>query len=209
MKDNELPFFLLKTFARALGHQLRTPLSVISNDLSFLKASESTLECDRSINRCKELGSILKESTELFYSELSWKKIALISLWQELSESLKFDLVFEQQDFDKLIITGDESILIRSLTELVKLFASLTTDKSVKVKLSHEQEAKIVLEGKAAISTEQEVEQSSFSAFYQTLSKEDTIWLPLVDAVLSLHKMTLCGKIAAETLILVIKVPLN
>ncbi len=50
---------LLSSLVRALSHQIRTPLSVISNDLSYFKNLLPEGECQRSLERCKEISNIL------------------------------------------------------------------------------------------------------------------------------------------------------
>lgn len=56
---------LLAAFSRALSHQMRTPLSVISNDLFYLQTLVAPEECQRSLERCKSISDILARSCEL------------------------------------------------------------------------------------------------------------------------------------------------
>lgn len=54
---------LLASFANALAHKIRTPLAVITNELSFL-ASQGQ-DCARAIQRSKDIAQILKIVTSL------------------------------------------------------------------------------------------------------------------------------------------------
>ena len=51
----------LAAFANGLSHKMRTPLSVISNDLSYFETKIDPSECERSKRRCRELSELLKE----------------------------------------------------------------------------------------------------------------------------------------------------
>ncbi len=50
---------LLDHLLRGLAHDIRTPLSVISNDLQYFATQLPKGECDRSLRRCKEISEHL------------------------------------------------------------------------------------------------------------------------------------------------------
>jgi len=52
-------------FIDALCHKIRTPLSVISNDLSFFETLLGSAEIDRSIRRVEEIKSILSDCSQV------------------------------------------------------------------------------------------------------------------------------------------------
>ena len=54
------PVLLVAALVRALGHQIRTPLSVIQNDLSYLATIAPAEECRRGLDRCRRIADILK-----------------------------------------------------------------------------------------------------------------------------------------------------
>jgi signal transduction histidine kinase len=51
---------LLQTFVRVLAHRVRTPLSVILNDLSYLSSQHPPEEFERAVRRCREIAQILE-----------------------------------------------------------------------------------------------------------------------------------------------------
>ena len=64
MKTLELDFRAYKILAgisRILGHKLRSPLSVVSNDLSYFQTLLPESECDRSLEKCRNISGMLRE----------------------------------------------------------------------------------------------------------------------------------------------------
>lgn len=59
-----LPLLVLAGLMRALSHKIRTPLSVISNDLSFFKSCLPTEDVDRSLQKVKVIGDILRSASD-------------------------------------------------------------------------------------------------------------------------------------------------
>lgn len=57
MSENWLLF--LGSFVRVLSHQIRTPLSVISNELSYFEGLLPPGEAERSMLRCRQISDIL------------------------------------------------------------------------------------------------------------------------------------------------------
>ena len=65
MIPNHRITLLLAAFGRALSHQVRTPLSVISNDLFYLQTLIAPEECQRSLERCKSISDILAAACQV------------------------------------------------------------------------------------------------------------------------------------------------
>ena len=59
------PLFLISSLMRGMAHRLLTPLSVISNDLNYLKTQLPPGECERSLARCREIAQALKTAAAL------------------------------------------------------------------------------------------------------------------------------------------------
>ena len=55
-------FDLINAFTRALSHRIRTPLSVISNDLFCFQSRLGQEECSRSVARCRDIASVLTDA---------------------------------------------------------------------------------------------------------------------------------------------------
>lgn len=74
-------FNRLVRFIRALNHRLRTPLSVISNDLYYLRTVAAGSEIERSMTRVQEMKSILNSvslcgTRPLEFEEASFEELA-------------------------------------------------------------------------------------------------------------------------------------
>lgn len=52
---------LVTALLQALAHKIRTPLSVISNDLNYFATLIDPDECSRSKRRCHEIDQILRD----------------------------------------------------------------------------------------------------------------------------------------------------
>ena len=63
--DNEFlePLKVISCLCRSLSHRIRTPLSVISNDLSYFSTKLGDDECSRALNKCREISAILGSIT--------------------------------------------------------------------------------------------------------------------------------------------------
>ena len=77
-------FMLLSAFTRALAHKLRTPLSVLSNDLSYFKSKLGVEECEASERKCEEIAQILREITSVGGVQLDLKLLTVTELLRAL-----------------------------------------------------------------------------------------------------------------------------
>jgi len=64
-EPSETSLTIMTEFIDALCHKIRTPLSVISNDLSFFETLLGSAEIDRSIRRVEEIKSILSDCSQV------------------------------------------------------------------------------------------------------------------------------------------------
>ena len=60
---SDRPLILLSALLRALAHKIRTPLSVISNDLNFIKSTGFEVECARDLVKVKQISDLLRRCT--------------------------------------------------------------------------------------------------------------------------------------------------
>jgi len=70
----------VSALVRALSHQIRTPLSVISNELSYFKTLLPADECNRSLERCRGISEILSEISPKCLHDFSLNRIELAEL---------------------------------------------------------------------------------------------------------------------------------
>ena len=120
-------FERLRALTQALAHRFRTPLSVISNDLTYFKSTFKSEDFDRGIRRCKELSEQLSYICSFFSECDAPQKIDLGSevnfLLGKASERLSsspfrialstmLDMLFESAalseiaTFDRVILSG-------------------------------------------------------------------------------------------------------
>ena len=79
---------LLAAFSRALAHKVRTPLAVISNELSFLSATDPE-SAATAATRAAEISKILKSACRVTSAKVHRESVLLASLLGPLPESLE------------------------------------------------------------------------------------------------------------------------
>ena len=62
LDPNVRSLYILNLALKSLEHRLRTPLSVISNDLNYLKLVASSKECDRALEAVRYFSILLSQS---------------------------------------------------------------------------------------------------------------------------------------------------
>jgi len=85
MDNNDQQLILqnaLESFLSTFSHQIRTPLSVVWNDLQYWKKSLDLNEADRALARCKEITEMLSALTELASNESASTQ----AKWSELAD---------------------------------------------------------------------------------------------------------------------------
>lgn len=73
---------ILRALTRALAHKLRSPLSVVSNDLQFLKSKLPDAEIERSQRKLKEISDILEKLESVTARPIERRAIAVRTLCQ-------------------------------------------------------------------------------------------------------------------------------
>jgi signal transduction histidine kinase len=58
------PLLLITSLIRALAHKIRTPLSVVVNDLEYLKAVSACDDYERILRRARDIADVLRQCTE-------------------------------------------------------------------------------------------------------------------------------------------------
>lgn len=70
-------FELLQAFARALNHELRTPLAVVSNDLHFFAGTDPSGVGAGALVQCRRMSSVLRRAAALGADPLTRHPITL------------------------------------------------------------------------------------------------------------------------------------
>lgn len=154
-------FERFRAFTQALAHRLRTPLSVISNDLVFYKSNFKSEEFDRDIRRCKELSDLLSYVASFFVE-------------RQTNEELNLAKQFEQSN--QLPISPYQ-------TALTNIYAVLFDDIPV---TEVTPQNGVVISAKAKSEVAKAFGKSSFDSFtaliFDTIGR-DVIDAPIIDTV--------------------------
>lgn len=106
----------LLSLMRAISHQIRTPLSVISNDLVYFKSLIDPAECERGISKCRQISDLFKPFQLLEEPGQSFETFELQTLLLEI-----FADRFENPEYD-MLLTGSRANLKHALTWLSEIF---------------------------------------------------------------------------------------
>lgn len=121
---DQRPFQLVSALARALSHQIRTPLSIISNDLFFFQSLIDPQECRRSLEKTRCIAGILNQACAMGKEELRREPIDLESLARDVfADAAAPDYSAEQRPV--LTVPGDP-VRLRLALECLKAAACFT-----------------------------------------------------------------------------------
>jgi len=104
----------LETFISTFSHQIRTPLSVVWNDLQYWKKSLDLNEADRALARCKEITEMLSALTELTSKETGPSQ----AKWSELADR-------HLSSFERSIETDRDELQTTNQKRIAQLFSYL------------------------------------------------------------------------------------
>ncbi len=166
------PLNLLAFLAHALAHRIRTPLSVISNDLHYFKSLLPSGEVDRSLERAREIDKILRQAACL---ERSAHKTDCVS----------FKEIFGVGDSDWRIEV-DQALMQNGLELLKSVASSLSTGQDWAFS-ANASSSECILKATLTLK-ENEVLRGpgSYPTLTETLSLSsglDLIAVPLLDAI--------------------------
>ena len=178
-----LPLELVAAFGRALAHKLRTPLSVITNDLSFLQTQLAPGECARSLERSREIAELLRRVCDGNDGVLKVEECALGEL---LPRSWKVSGVVSR-------VRVDSVKMIRAFALLDECLATLTRGQIDVGEIGSSSAPSLRLVLAVEDSTRARISSKEFQCFTSLMNEclgRDLIFPPLVDALLLAHK---CG----------------
>lgn len=101
---------------RVLSHKIRTPLSVISNDLNYFKNLIDPNECERGILKCRQISEVFKPALCLSSSDSEHEKFNLNLALQEIFG----EIVKKNQS--ELVLIGSKNNFLQLLRWLKELF---------------------------------------------------------------------------------------
>ena len=126
---NETALKLLSGFARALVHQVRGPLSVVSNDLFYFQSTAVGEDFSRPLAQCREINRILQQAAVIGSEPLKFDYVPLLSLVKEVFDdgrdrgSIAFECGADLLK-EKPLVYGEAARLRLALSWLKELMAA-------------------------------------------------------------------------------------
>jgi len=119
MRNNDRRALIaINALVNCLSHKIRTPLSVISNELNVVKLSLETDDCDRAIERCRDISAILKNLSNPFSSTAKEEEFQLKEILPDCPGQ-------RLQSLQELTLHGDKRQLTLALDYLYQLLKGL------------------------------------------------------------------------------------
>jgi len=189
------------SLARALAHKIRTPLSIIQNELSYLASLLPAGECERAFDACRSISQILAlqapfpagnfETIEVTLGAfIDYSKINFEISNVKLRE---FKLKINQELFIKSLS------IIQNIIDTVKPPSQTSTLPFITEsddRLNFEVNWKLLLSGDYALGSSSTLD--TFSELFCIILHHDYVELPFADAVLLAHgckiSISLCAK---------------
>lgn len=168
--QNLVPLELMTSLVRVLSHQIRTPLSVISNDLTYFKSLISPDECQRGIDKCRQISDFFKPAEQLLAISDEQARFDLSDVVRKTLNSA----LDERPGFE---VCGNPALLMKAFTWIEQLF------KPRKVSIIAEQR-QIVFEQLGLKTAASNLIFTSVTQAYFSQASDDSILPMLVDAIL-------------------------
>ncbi|RMG41302.1 MAG: hypothetical protein D6719_08805 [Candidatus Dadabacteria bacterium] len=193
-------YLILRNFITSLAHNLRTPLSVISNELAYIQSVLKEHDCEAAIRKCKQISASLSAVTGLVDYPATTGRYSLEEYsYLLISTTENINL----KEFCLSINPKQLKIVLESLAEIV---AGKTSDNISNLKLfkvtAAEDFVKIELSGENPTNLEPSTGTLISELFLKSGVKNPHI-LPIIDSILLAHscKMVISvGKIISINL---------
>ncbi|MCB0317287.1 MAG: hypothetical protein KDD56_00920 [Bdellovibrionales bacterium] len=115
MKNSEEVLIIFQAFIQSLAHKIRTPLSIIYNELSTLEDSLQREVFELTTKQCKSIADILKEVSDLQFKNQNLQNLNLQNLLSEF-----FPVIVASVDNIKII--ADPYLLKSTFKNLSQVF---------------------------------------------------------------------------------------
>lgn len=169
---------VLEGFARVLSHKLRTPLSVIQNDLSYLQSIVPEGECRRSLDKCRQIVDLLRDSTPSKITECPKSEVDIVEVISGFTSVFPFLRTQGSPRSRK----GSAPILHDAFEKLFTIVKKILPEKAECEVLIEENRVCLTFPVNAACEIT-ESSASSITAFFCLIAGLDFIEAPLCDAL--------------------------
>jgi hypothetical protein len=130
----------IKLLLASLSHRLRTPMSVVSNDLQYFHKKDPQLEADKTLNSINNMAQTLSQAENLsnIFSEIvatkNYKKLfEFVS--ETLSRDYQWDLDLISAENIKLSIKNENSYSASNICGIARMYSDLFKKESIEILL--------------------------------------------------------------------------
>lgn len=195
--EEHRPYLLIARLARALSHQIRTPLNVINNDLIYFKRFVDEEECERGITRCEQITRLLHTLNLLGNSDGPLTLLDFREIVADIKDrySLELECSFSNSVFP---VRGNSLQLKKAfdhLFHLLKNHSWLDKQQSARLFLDQKEQSGVTLTvnkpiSELSICNQQCAACDSLTELFTSLLSSQSVLPPLLDAILWNHRVS-------------------
>lgn len=181
MTGAQSSYLLVSHLLKALSHKIRTPLSVISNDLHFISSTYPQADSGRAREKVDDIAEILSESIRLLSKPSIIETFDIAEIFKDIGVKSE---VSERIRSDKLLLGQALSTLKTPFPYTVQgsaQFGALTT---------------VELQGN--LTAPEGFEFSLFTQLFNELLQHQTTLPPIIDALFDASRVAVHGTVAGE-----------
>lgn len=201
----------LYCFIRALSHKIRTPLAVIQNELTYIKTQLPAEECERAIEGCRRIKDVLSAvSKDISYqADLQPLQMPELGTLFPALDGLNFQL---EPGIENEIVRVDKALLGFAFRGMTEFLAAHQKNMPLSYRCRAARDGSglfIHLSGtfQAYLSKKADLSRTyvSFCEFSYLCLDNDSVLLPLVDAIICDHGWQISIELERETLSIVFR----
>lgn len=176
----------IQTLMRGLAHRVRTPLSVVSNELTYLAKVYQTEECRRAMDRCQGISQILKSASLSLDPSVQVEEIPLPDFLRSCLPGSSISAQVAPAGLCLQVNTVEvKEAFLRIKDVLTEAASDLPADWRVVLEQeNHRLLLQLELHTQAVPRATGDMTFSSFASFFCTACGLDLLSAPLVDALL-------------------------
>ncbi|MCB0309662.1 MAG: hypothetical protein KDD42_00420 [Bdellovibrionales bacterium] len=203
---------LISVLLNSLAHRLRTPLSVITNELSYLSNIEPQHDLSASQGKCRELAETLKEICSLSEAELHRRELTLEEMVSRIEKvararGLTAEVKISGEDLQSGV-TLDPDRFQALLERLIAVMERPAGAAAKMILARKEQQFKLKLEFPGKLPNQDQACLITLTEYLLVAGGADLFWGPIVDSIIAAEQ----GKItvnAAKTTEVILHFPVK
>jgi signal transduction histidine kinase len=187
---------IVSALIRALNHRIRTPLSVISNELEAVRAIAPAQETDAARQRVQQISDILKSAAQFAVSPAPQQRIDAVQILSEVATQNPECVM--RPGPASVHTLGDKKMMalaIASIVELLSQFTKNSSPQAVHVEIHQPKDGFALMEFEAPfqsfLSGQDESEKATLTDFFNNALDLDSLLPPCIDSILLSQNVTL------------------